>query len=227
MADAAEKPNPRKLKTVPFRMSFPFLLEPKEEEENGVVKRSYQLSMLFPPGTDKAPFNAALKAAMVEKHGEDKSKWPKLKRGPSDVLRDFGEYNSERDKPLPGDWTGWLMVRANANEKFPPNVVGPKKNPDTGKFPVIKDAREVYSGRWARATIDAFFYKDKKGGTGVTFGLKGVQLLKHDSNFSGAVSVAEKDFDDASEEWAGDDAEGWGDHNATGGDKDDASDDWN
>lgn len=194
------KPNARKIKTPPFRMSFPNILVPRAAEEGG--KPRFELTLLLPPGTDTAPFKAALRAAMVEKHGEDTSKWPKLKRKADDVIRDFAKYNTEDAKTtLPGNWAGWTMVRTAAQEAKPPGIVGPTKGPD-GKFPVIKDPREIYGGRWARATIEAFFY-DRKDGKGVTFGLVNVQLLKHDVSFGNGVAKPEEDFDDADAAWAG------------------------
>lgn len=198
MADHKDNPA-RKVKTVPFRMSFPNVLTPREDEDSG--RKSYQLSMLFPPGTNMDPFKAALKAAMTDKFGDDPSKWPRCKRGPKDVIRDFAEYNREAKKALPGDWAGWVMIRANCADKYPPGVVGPIKGAD-GKFPRVTDPREVYGGRWARSTIDAYHFDGKKN-DGVTFGLKNLQLLKHDSNFGGAQQKAEDDFDNAPEEWAG------------------------
>lgn len=189
----------RIVKTPEFRMSFPNLLEPRADEDTG--RKSYQLSMLFPPKTDLAPFKAALRAAMVEKFGEDTSKWPKCKCTPATVIKDFAAYNAGAKKPLPGDWTGWTLIRANASEKYPPGVVGAIKGPN-GKFPIITDHREVFSGRWARAKIDGYHFEGKKN-DGVTFGLKNVQLLKRDTNFAGAVSAAEDDFEDASAEWSG------------------------
>jgi Protein of unknown function (DUF2815) len=220
----------KKVRTDPGRMSHPHILRPRTEkdEETGIEKTSYQLGLLLPPGTDLQKYKDALKAAMVFKFGPDTSNWPKLKRKPSDVIKNFAEYNAERDKPLPGDWTGWTLIRANADVKHPPNVVGPTKGPD-GKFPRITDEREVYGGRWGRATLDAFFYDSKKGGKGVTFGLNNVQVLKHDTNFGGAVSAAEDDFDDASQDWAGDD--NWGDDapakGETAASKNSDGDDWN
>jgi len=224
---AEEKSPTRKVKTPPFRMSHPHILAVRIDEEDP-NKRSFQLAMLYPPGDYRPGFEkqlrTALKQAMIDKFGADTKTWPKLDHKPDDVLKDFGAYNAERDKPLPGDWTGWLMIRANAQEKYPPAVVGPVKGAD-GKFPVIKDDREVYGGRWARATIDAYFFKSKKQ-KGVTFGLGNVQLLKHDTQFGGAVSAAEDDFDNASEDWA-DDGD-WGDDDkAKAADKSDAQDDWN
>jgi Protein of unknown function (DUF2815) len=196
MADA----NPiRKVKTPPFRMSFPNILEPRTDEDTG--RKTYQLSMLFPPGTDLSPFKAAMKAAMEDKFGDDTKKWPKVKHTPADVIKDFGAYNAASNKPLPGDWAGWTLIRANSAEKFQPGVVGPTRGAD-GKFPAVRDPREVYSGRWARASIDAYHFAGKKN-DGVTFGLKNVQLLKHDGHFAGAISAPEEDFDNASDEWSG------------------------
>jgi hypothetical protein len=197
-----ERSAARSVVTAPFRMSFPNLLKPRETEENGVKKSSFELNLLFPPNSDLEPLKAALKAGAVDKWGADMAKWPKLKRGPKEVLRDFADFNTNSNKPLAGDWTGWVMVRARATVEHPPTVIGPVKGAD-GKFPVITDPREVYSGRWARAKLDAFAY-DRKDGKGVSFGLINVQLLKHDTKFGGAVSDPNKDFDEAPEEWRGD-----------------------
>lgn len=198
MATTTEKNPARRVRTPEFRMSFPSLLKPRQNDEGG---ERYELTMLFPPGFDKKPFVAALKAAMADKYGADMKKWPKLRRGADDVIRDFNDYNNNSNKPLAGDWRGWTMVRANASTKVPPVVVGSQKGPN-GVFPVISDEREVYGGRWAKAIIEAYVY-DRKDGKGVTFGLGNVQLLKNDKKFGMAASVPEQDFEDASDEWAG------------------------
>lgn len=194
-----KKENKRRIKTPPFRLSFPVLLEPKAGNMGGAPK--YSMTMLFPPGFDRRPFDAAFKEAMIEKYGADTGKWPRLKRKPNDVLRSFEEYNAEANKPLEGDWKGWTMARANASEKYPPGVVGPTKG-SNGKFPVVTDGREIYGGRWAKAVLEAYVY-DRQDGKGVTLGISNVQLLKHDGKFGGAVTAPEDDFDDASPEWAG------------------------
>lgn len=196
--------NPRKVRTPPFRISFPALFEPRKQSEDS-TKLTFQLSQLYPPGSDLKGLKAAMKAAMIEKFGPDTEKWPKLRRGPADVIRDAKDYSDERvkrgKKPLAGYEKGWLFARANAQENYPPTIVGPTKGSD-GKFPVITDKREVYAGRWARATLEAFVY-ERKDGIGITFGLLNVQLLKHDAHLGGAVSDPNADFDNASEEWAG------------------------
>ena len=199
------KPNLRRLRTVPFRMSFPCLppMKPREDEDSG--RKTYGLVMLFKPPVDKAPFLKALNEAMKHKFGPDTTSWPKIKRKADDVLRDFEEYNAESKSPLAGDWKGWMMVSANAvasDSMKPPAVVGPILGPD-GTFPVITDLREIYGGRWARATIEAYYFNVKNKNNGLTFGLSNVQLLKPDTRFGAERPAAEKDFDEVHGEMAG------------------------
>jgi Protein of unknown function (DUF2815) len=199
------KPNLRRLRTVPFRMSFPCLppMPPREDEETG--RKTYPLTMLFPPGTDQKPFREALRQAMVHKFGPDKTSWPKIKRTVDDVIVDFEQYNEDSKTPLPGNWAGWIKISANAvvsDSMKPPAVVGPILGAD-GTFPVITDPREIYGGRWARATIEAYYFNAKNKNSGVTFGLSNVQLLKPDTRFGGDRPAAEKDFDEVRGEMAG------------------------
>jgi Protein of unknown function (DUF2815) len=212
----AKKPNLRKWVSCPARMSFPALLKPREQEDDAGNKTlKHQLTLLVPPGSDLTGAKMALKQAMIEKFGNDPKTWPKLKRGVNEVLADFAEYNGGRDKPLPGDWAGWTMIRCGSTADRPPGVVGPTKGAD-GKFPVIRDAREVYGGRWAKASLEAYFY-DRKTGKGLTFGLINVQLLKHDAPFGNAPANPHDEFESASDEWAGGGDAPWGDEAAESG----------
>lgn len=199
------KPNLRRLRTPPFRMSFPCLppMKPREDEDTG--RKTYGIVMLFKPPFDPAPFLKALDEAMKHKFGGDRTAWPKIKRGPKDILRDFEEYNADSKSPLAGNWKGWMMVSANATASEsmkPPAVVGPTLGPD-GVFPVITDLREIYGGRWARATIEAYYFNIKGKNNGLTFGLSNVQLLKPDTRFGAERPAAEKDFDEVTGEMAG------------------------
>jgi len=199
------KPNLRRLRTPPFRMSFPCLppMKPREDEDTG--RKTYGIVMLFKPPFDKTPFLTALNEAMKHKFGPDTTSWPKIKRSAKDVLRDFEEYNHDAKSPLPGDWKGWVMVSANATASDamkPPAVVGPTMQAD-GTFPVITDLREIYGGRWARATIEAYYFNIKNKNNGLTFGLSNVQLLKADARFGAERPAPEKDFDEVHGEWAG------------------------
>jgi hypothetical protein len=196
--------NLRRLRTVPFRMAFPILppMPPRTDEMSG--RKTYGILMLFPPPFDDAPFRTALEAAMIAKHG-DRSKWPRCKRGPDDVIKDFAKYNADMKTPLQGDWSGWWCIGANAtamDNVAPPAVVGAIMGPDK-TFPRITDLREIYGGRWARATIDAYYFEIPRKNNGVTFGLSNVQLLKHAERFGFSRPPAERDFDEVRGEMAG------------------------
>lgn len=213
----ADTQSTRKILIGPFRMSFPSILKPREyrDEKTGAVSLRHELTALCPPTLPLTHADKALEEAMIAKFGADPARWPKLKRKRADAIADFAKYNSEdANKPLPGDWAGWRMIRTSSPGDRPPNVVGPVKvlNAKTGKleFPVITDSREVYGGRWARATVEAYAY-DRKDGKGLTFGLVNVQLLKHDAPFGRAAAKAEDDFDDATPEMAGGGDADWGD----------------
>lgn len=199
MAQTTE--DPRKVRTPEFRMSFPYLLEPRAGFKGNTERKTYGIEMLFPPKSNMAPFNNALVAAMAMKFGPDKKGWPRIQRTPKDVIRDFGEFNSQAKTPLEGDWDGWFMVRANCSDKVAPYVVGPLMDAN-GIFPRITDPREVYGGRWAKAVLQAYYYPGPTS-SGVTFGLVSVQLLKHDSHFGIGRSKPEQDYENASEEWSG------------------------
>ena len=124
--------------------------------------------MLYPPGTDQHPFREALRQAMVVKFGPERTQWPKVRRTPDDVIVDFEQYNAEAKTPIPGNWKGWVKIGANAaasDTMKPPAVVGSILLPD-GTFPVIKDLREIYGGRWARATIEAYHFNIKNKNSG-------------------------------------------------------------
>lgn len=199
MNEKTKTPDARKVKTPPFRMSFPFILEPRVDPET--KRTTYQITMLFPPKSNMEPFNVALRAAMAAKFGSDMKQWPTVKRTSKDVVRDFNEYNKQAKTPLAGNWEGWTIVRANCSDRYAPHVVGPIRDA-TGHFPRITDPRDVYGGRWANAVIEAYHFNGPKN-NGVTFGLKSVQLLKHDTPFGITPSLPEDDYEDAPEEYRG------------------------
>lgn len=188
------KNNLRIVRTDPFRMGFPTLppQNPKKDEQTG--RETFGILMMFPPGLKVDRYKAALEYAMIEKFGPDKKVWPRVKRKTENVICDFGKWNAEEAKtPLAGDWDGWTKINTSATALYPPGVVGAVKGAD-GRFPPVTDPREIYGGRWARAEIEAYYYSNNGGG--VTFGLKNVQLLKHDTRFGMSAPRPEDSFAD-------------------------------
>lgn len=172
-----------KLTIGPARLSFPALLKPMSAEMGG----KYGVTLLLPPDYDTKPLFKALEDAAVEKWGPDKAKWPKGNfNGPKSVIRDAADKSH-----LAGYEPGWKFV--SLKSKNPVGIVN-------GALDKVTDEKEVYAGRWARVTARAYAYDNVLKGVG--FGLGNVQLLKHDTAFSGA-GRAEDDFDAYAEELGG------------------------
>ena len=63
----------------------------------------------------------------------------------------------------------------------------------------ILDSTEVYSGCYARVSLECFPYKHQQGGDGISFSLGNVQKLADGERFDGSTS-AEQDFDAVEED---------------------------
>lgn len=191
----------------PCRMSFPWLFKPQDTDGGP----RYQLNMLFPPKTDFKKFEDALYECMEEEFGKDPKKWPKGRndRGPDQVIRDATEKDYE------GYNEGWHFVKAAS--KDPVGIVDARRDSVTNE-------REVYGGRWCRASVTVVAYDNKSKGVGVY--LNSIQLLDHDEQFGGR-GPAKNDFED----WDGDPLSsddrgtGTGTHVSTSRGRDDAEDD--
>lgn len=162
-----------KITTPIFRVSFPHVFEPVENQNH---EKKYSIVMLFDKSHDLTVLKQAVAKAIVDRWGSDKTKWPKGLRNP---LRD-GE-----EKVLAGypEYAGTIFCTASS--KVPPGIVD-------GRLQAILDKNEFYSGCWARATVVAFAY-DKSGNRGVAFGLNNIQKVKDDTPFT-ARTKAENDF---------------------------------
>jgi len=169
-----------------FRMSFPDLLKPRSFEGKDPT---YSIAMLFPPDADLKEMKRKATAAAKEKWAD---KVPKKLKTP---FRDASELDYD------GYEEDWTLVRASSKVK--PGLV------DADLEDVI-DPGEIYPGRWARAILVPFAY-DTAGNKGVSFGLRGVQLLEDDEQFGGGGfdkndfdtgdNDTDKDIDDSGDPW--------------------------
>jgi hypothetical protein len=165
-----------KLITPTFRVSFPAVFTPRkanEQDANAVAK--YSVQMIFDKTTDLTELKNAVRAAVVEKWGADKAKWPKKLTMP---FRD----GSEKDY----DGYGPDVIFISASSKMKPGLV------DENIQPIIEPS-EFYGGCYARATVNAFAW-EFMGKAGVSFGLRNIQKVKDGDPFGGG-SKAENDFD--------------------------------
>ena len=86
------------------------------------------------------------------------------------------------------EFEGWTLIRATSSYK-------PKfAYPNSKEIPAEEVPNELYSGRWARVTINPYWTSNKKN-PGVCLGLQNVQLLRHGENLGVAIPDAEDEFD--------------------------------
>ena len=162
------------------RISFPTLYNPKAAGKNPKPedKKKFSCSLLIPSQCDITLLKKMAGDAAMEKWGE-KVKEMKIK---SPFLQ-AGDHKYEGYVP------GWWLLRPSSESK--PTVVTSKG----GSLVVLKDedAEEVYPGRWATVSLNAFPY-DVNGNKGVAFGLNNIMLLHHDDSLGGRMR-AEDEFE--------------------------------
>jgi hypothetical protein len=144
----------------------------------------YGCSICMPPGHPGIEeIETALQNAATIKWGK-KTEWPRPLRGLSrdPIIKDCSDY------PIGITERGWSFVRASSTE--PPGIVDAavkELNPADLR-------REVYSGRWATVSVNAYGYAQQTG-NGVTLGLGNIQLLRHDDRLGAARPKPGDEFD--------------------------------
>lgn len=155
--------------TPKFRVSYAKVFRPEKNKLND--KMEYSLVAIFPKGTDLSALTKAAGAAIVEKFGADKAKWPKNLRNPI-------RKNEEREKEgkLPDGYeAGGFFITLKSEQR--PGLV------DGNRQPII-DETQFYSGCYARAQVRPFAYL-QKGNAGVSFGLQNLQKMADGGPLSG------------------------------------------
>lgn len=183
----ATAPNPNQLTKVVtgrVRLSYVHLFEPYAQKPDQDAK--YSCVILIPKsdtGTiDK--IKAAQRAAL--ENGKAKTFGGKIPVNWGNTLHDGDE---EADLEKNPEYEGHYYMSISAKTR--PGVV------DQNVQPII-DSTEVYSGCYARVSMNAFPYSNS-GNKGVSFGLNHVQKLA-DGDPLGGRSRAEDDFDSVDEE---------------------------
>lgn len=164
-----------KVTTGKVRLSYAHLFEPHAIEGN---EPKYSVSVIIPK-TDTETLTA-IKEAVAEAKELGKAKFGgKVPANLKTPLRD-GDVDREGDEAYAGCYF------LNANSKNKPGVV------DINVQPVL-DATEVYSGCYARLTLNFYAYS-ASGNKGIAAGLGNVQKLA-DGEPLGGFTRAEDDFD--------------------------------
>ncbi|NFN80269.1 DUF2815 family protein [Clostridium botulinum] len=165
-----------KVTTGKVRLSYAHIFEPHAMNEGQEAK--YSVSVIIPK-TDTETLKA-IKEATDQSKKDGAPKWGnKIPANLKTPLRD-GDVEREDDEAYKGCYF------LNASSKNKPGVV------DANVQPVL-DATEVYSGCYARLTLNFYAY-NASGNKGVAAGLGNIQKLE-DGEPLGGFTRAEDDFD--------------------------------
>lgn len=158
------------------RLSYVYLFQPRPGEDDQDPK--YSVCLLIPK-SDKQTLKK-IKAAVEAAKLAGKNKWDgKIPANLKLPLRDGDE-----ERPDQEEFVGHYFLNANSTQQ--PGIVDKNLQP-------ILDSSEVYSGCYARASVN-FFPFNTKGNKGVACGLNNIQKLA-DGDYLGGRSRAEDDFD--------------------------------
>ena len=176
-------PAQTKVITGKVRLSYAHLFEPFSNQPNQDAKYSV---VLLIPKTDKATIRAlrAAQQAALES-GKDSRFGGRIPKDWKDTIHDGDEADLDKNP----EYEGHLFMSVSSKTK--PGIVD-------GNVQPILDSTEVYSGCYARVSINAFPYS-QSGNKGVSFGLNHVQKLA-DGEFLGGRSKAEDDFDSVADD---------------------------
>jgi hypothetical protein len=176
---APSKTSDTKVVTGPVRLSYVHLFEPYSNSDDQEAKYS---CVLLIPKSDKTTLRKIEKAIAAAAEAGKSTKFNgSVPKNLKTTLRD-GDEEGDLDKNP--EYEGHMFM--SVTSKTRPGIVDKDVDP-------ILDSTEVYSGCYARVSINAFAY-NTQGNRGVSFGLNHVQKVR-DGDFLGGRSRAEDDFD--------------------------------
>jgi hypothetical protein len=183
-----------KVVTGKVRLSYTNVFTP-QPDDNGVDK--YGTAILIPKSDKETlrKIQAAVNAALEQ----GKSKWGgKIPPTAKKPLRDGDE-----ERPDDEAYKGHYFL--NASSKNKPGIAKPIGKDADGKtkFAEITDTTEVYSGCYAKVSLN-FYPFDAKGNRGVAAGLNNLVKVQ-DGDFLGGRSSVKDDFSDTEFDDADDD----------------------
>lgn len=169
-----------KVVTGKVRLSYCHLFEAYTNDPEKEAR--YSVTILIPK-SDTATMDKVRKAEAAAKE-EGKGKWGgKIPSNVSSIIHDGDE---EADLDRNPEYEGHFYMAMSSKQR--PGVVDQDLN-------AVLDPTKVYSGCYARVSINAFAY-NSNGKKGVSFGLNNVQFLE-DGEPLGGRTRAEDDFADA------------------------------
>jgi len=162
------------------RLSYVHLFEPYTNDPEKEAR--YSVTILIPK-SDKVTLDKLEKAiAAAKEEGKTKTFGGKI---PANLKLTLHDGDEEADLERNPEYAGHMYMAMSSKTR--PGVVDQDLN-------AILDSTQVYSGCYARVSINAFPYSNS-GNKGISFGLNNVQFLE-DGEPLGGRTRAEDDFAD-------------------------------
>lgn len=173
---------PTKVLTGVVRLSYCFLSTPAAPRNNPDGEKKYSVTLLIPK-SDVATYNDIMSSIEAAKQIAITECWNGVCPPNTHIPLHDGDGVKDNGEPYGPECKGYWVVRANANLDHKPQVVG-IDNPA-----VELDPRDVYSGMYARVTINFVGYSNS-GNRGISCRLGNVLKISDGEPLSGGASAA-------------------------------------
>lgn len=170
-----------KVITGKVRLSYANVWIPTAADKDKPDEKKYNTSILIPKSDKKTldAINNAIEAAAADFKSKNGGKLPKSFKLP---LRD-GDDEREDDENYQNHYF------LNCSSKRQPGIIDRDRQP-------ILDEDEIYSGVYARVSINFYFFDIPGKSKGIAVGLNNIQKLADGDVLGGSFTSAEDDFAD-------------------------------
>lgn len=172
---------PTKVLTGEVRLSYVTLTTPKAQNPGDTPKYSVQLLIPKADTVTVADIRSAIEAAAQKAVNE---KWGGVRPNFADILHDGDGVKPDAGTPYSEECKGHWVLNATSTQK--PGVV------DASNINTELAPQDIYSGMYARVTLNFYGYKNKKVGVGC--GLGNVMKTREGEPLGGGASAA-SDFE--------------------------------
>ena len=173
---------PTKVLTGEVRLSYVNLVTPKAQNPGDTPKYSVQILI---PKTDTATYNDIMQSIEAAAAKAVNEKWGGVRPKFAPILHDGDGVKPDAGTPYSAECKGHWVLNASSTQK--PGVV------DISNINVDLAPQDIYSGMYARVTLNFYGYKNRK--TGVGCGLGNVMKTREGEPLGGGASAA-SDFAD-------------------------------
>ena len=168
---------PTKVLTGEVRLSYVNLVTPKAQNPGDTPKYSVQILI---PKTDTATYNDIVQSIEAAAQKAVNEKWGGVRPKFAPILHDGDGVKPDAGTPYSEECKGHWVLNASSTQK--PGVV------DISNINVDLAPQDIYSGMYARVTLNFYGYKNRK--TGVGCGLGNVMKTREGEPLGGGASAA-------------------------------------